>query len=292
MASVTFKRGTKAEIESTQIQDGQLLMETDQLNNNKIYLDLPNGTRVPVGGSGAWVGTQEEFELAVEEGKIADGTQVIITDDYESGITASMTLYSNAQSGLVATNVQSAIDEVSAKIGQENISQVGNSVTGAINNLNSNLSKANQGVGAISSSGIQDDRFTIPSGAFSFIPFSIDRKNTNTDVFTSADRLGCLIKQSGLYSVRVKLHMYLVKDHNVDIRIVRYQQGEEISVERITIIGNNEQYHEDRTFILEHNASGNDRFNVQIMSNGSDDFIYGASEAADSVLEVIKIANV
>ena len=141
MASVTFKRGTKAEIESTQIQDGQLLMETDQLNNNKIYLDLPNGTRVPVGGSGAWVGTQEEFKLAVEEGKIADGTQVIITDDYESGITASMTLYSNAQSGLVATNVQSAIDEVSAKIGQENISQVGNSVTGAINNLNSNLTQ-------------------------------------------------------------------------------------------------------------------------------------------------------
>ena len=139
MASVTFKRGTKAEIESTQIQDGQLLMETDQLNNNKIYLDLPNGTRVPVGGSGAWVGTKEEFEVAVEEGKIADGTQVIITDDYESGITASMTLYSNAQSGLVATNVQSAIDEVSAKIGQENISQIGNSVTGAINNLNSNL---------------------------------------------------------------------------------------------------------------------------------------------------------
>ena len=141
MASVTFKRGTKAEIESTQIQDGQLLMETDQLNNNKIYLDLPNGTRVPVGGSGAWVGTKKEFEVAVEEGKIADGTQVIITDDYESGITASMTLYSNAQSGLVATNVQSAIDEVSAKIGQENISQVGNSVTGAINNLNSNLVK-------------------------------------------------------------------------------------------------------------------------------------------------------
>ena len=116
MASVTFKRGTKAEIENTQIQDGQLLMETDQLNNNKIYLDLPNGTRVPVGGSGAWVGTKEEFELAVEEGKIADGTQVIITDDYESGITASMTLYSNAQSGLVATNVQSAIDELNSNL--------------------------------------------------------------------------------------------------------------------------------------------------------------------------------
>ena len=120
MASVTFKRGTKAEIESTQIQDGQLLMETDQLNNNKIYLDLPNGTRVPVGGSGAWVGTKKEFELAVKEGKIADGTQVIITDDYESGITASMTLYSNAQSGLVATNVQSAIDELNSNLSNSN----------------------------------------------------------------------------------------------------------------------------------------------------------------------------
>lgn len=235
MASVTFKRGTRAEIEATAKQDGQILMETDQNKKNKMYIDLPDGSRVLIGNSGEAIDTS----------------------------------YDNTTSGLDATNVQSAIDE-----------------------LNSNLSKANQGVGAISSSGIQDDRFTIPSGAFSFIPFSIDRKNTNTDVFTSADGLGCLIKQSGLYSVRVKLHMYLVKGHNVDIRIIRYQQGQEISVERITIIGNNEQYHEDRTFILEHNAPSNDRFNVQIMSDGSDDFIYGASEAADSVLEVIKIANV
>ena len=53
--------------------------------------------------------------------------------------TAANTTYNNGTSGLQANNVQSAIDEVSAKIGQENISQVGNSVTGAINNLNSNL---------------------------------------------------------------------------------------------------------------------------------------------------------
>ena len=51
--------------------------------------------------------------------------------------TAANTTYNNGTSGLQANNVQSAIDEVSAKIGQENISQVGNSVTGAINNLNS-----------------------------------------------------------------------------------------------------------------------------------------------------------
>ena len=146
MASVTFKRGTKAEIENTQIQDGQLLMETDQLNNNKIYLDLPNGTRVPVGGSGAWVGTKEEFELAVEEGKIADGTQVIITDDYESGITASMTLYSNAQSGLVATNVQGAIDELNSNFnnsaGFQNIVNVGDSFFDLLNSLPSYTSVA------------------------------------------------------------------------------------------------------------------------------------------------------
>lgn len=53
--------------------------------------------------------------------------------------TAANTTYNNGTSELQANNVQSAIDEVSAKIGQENISQVGNSVTGAINNLNSNL---------------------------------------------------------------------------------------------------------------------------------------------------------
>ena len=111
-------------------------METDQLNNNKIYLDLPNGTRVPVGGSGAWVGTKEEFELAVEEGKIADGTQVIITDDYESGITASMTLYSNAQSGLVATNVQSALDELDSTV---------DTLNSTVDTLNSNLSKSTFG---------------------------------------------------------------------------------------------------------------------------------------------------
>ena len=53
--------------------------------------------------------------------------------------TAANTTYNNGTSGLQANNVQSAIDEVSAQIDQENISQVGNSVTGAINNLNSNL---------------------------------------------------------------------------------------------------------------------------------------------------------
>ena len=50
MASVTFKRGTKAEIEATTKQDGQILMETDQ-TNNKMYVDLQNNNRVRIGNS-------------------------------------------------------------------------------------------------------------------------------------------------------------------------------------------------------------------------------------------------
>ena len=50
MASVTFKRGTKAEIEATAKQDGQILIETDQ-TNNKMYVDLQNNNRVRIGNS-------------------------------------------------------------------------------------------------------------------------------------------------------------------------------------------------------------------------------------------------
>ena len=50
MASVTFKRGTRAEIEAIAKQDGQILMETDQ-TNNKMYVDLQNNNRVRIGNS-------------------------------------------------------------------------------------------------------------------------------------------------------------------------------------------------------------------------------------------------
>lgn len=50
MASVTFQRGTRAEIEATAKQDGQILIETDQ-TNNKMYVDLQNNNRVRIGNS-------------------------------------------------------------------------------------------------------------------------------------------------------------------------------------------------------------------------------------------------
>ena len=83
MASVTFKRGTRAEIEATAKQDGQILMETDQNKKNKMYIDLPDGRRVLIGNSGEAIDTS----------------------------------YDNTTSGLDATNVQNAIDKIENNVG-------------------------------------------------------------------------------------------------------------------------------------------------------------------------------
>ena len=82
MASVTFKRGTREEIEATAKQDGQILMETDQNKKNKMYIDLPDGSRVLIGNSGEAIDTS----------------------------------YDNTTSGLDATNVQNAIDKIKGQI--------------------------------------------------------------------------------------------------------------------------------------------------------------------------------
>lgn len=55
MASFAPIRGTKAEIENTPLIDGQFLIETDQGNQNKIFVDSSNGgtvTRTMAGGGG------------------------------------------------------------------------------------------------------------------------------------------------------------------------------------------------------------------------------------------------
>ena len=119
MASVTFKRGTRAEIEATAKQDGQILMETDQ-TNNKMYVDLQNNNRVRIGNSNVDVDTS----------------------------------YDNTTSGLDATNVQNAIDKIESNVGDisgitdsltatsSNIALSaagGNNLQGQIDTLNSNL---------------------------------------------------------------------------------------------------------------------------------------------------------
>ena len=121
MASVTFKRGTRAEIEATAKQDGQILMETDQNKKNKMYIDLPDGSRVLIGNSGEAIDT----------------------------------FYDNTTSGLDATNVQNAIDKIENNVGDisgitdsltatsSNIALSaagGNNLQGQIDTLNSNLS--------------------------------------------------------------------------------------------------------------------------------------------------------
>ena len=124
MASVTFKRGTRAEIEATAKQDGQILMETDQNKKNKMYIDLPDGSRVLIGNSGEAIDT----------------------------------FYDNTTSGLDATNVQNAIDKIENNVGDISgitdsltatssniaLSAVGgNNLQRQIDTLNSNLNKQN-----------------------------------------------------------------------------------------------------------------------------------------------------
>lgn len=99
MASVTFKRGTRAEIEATSKQDGQILMETDQNKKNKMYIDLPDGSRVLIGNSGEAIDT----------------------------------FYDNTTSGLDATNVQNAIDKIENNVGD--ISGITDSLTATSSNI-------------------------------------------------------------------------------------------------------------------------------------------------------------
>lgn len=99
MTSVTFKRGTRAEIEATAKQDGQILMETDQNKKNKMYIDLPDGSRVLIGNSGEAIDTS----------------------------------YDNTTSGLDATNVQNAIDKIENNVGD--ISGITDSLTATSSNI-------------------------------------------------------------------------------------------------------------------------------------------------------------
>ena len=99
MASVTFKRGTRAEIEATAKQDGQILMETDQNKKNKMYIDLQDGSRVLIGNSGEAIDTS----------------------------------YDNTTSGLDATNVQNAIDKIENNVGD--ISGITDSLTATSSNI-------------------------------------------------------------------------------------------------------------------------------------------------------------
>ena len=94
MASVTFKRGTRAEIEATAKQDGQILMETDQ-TNNKMYVDLQNNNRVRIGNSNV--------------------------DDI-SGITDSLTATSSniALSAAGGNNLQGQIDTLNSSLNKQN----------------------------------------------------------------------------------------------------------------------------------------------------------------------------
>ena len=77
MATFVPIRGTQAQINATPIVDGQMLIETDQGNFNKIYLDV-NTTRYQVGGHSG--GSGSSFVLTTTETSLY-GKSVTITID-------------------------------------------------------------------------------------------------------------------------------------------------------------------------------------------------------------------
>lgn len=125
MASVTIKRGTEAEVASTAITDGQILFTTDREYNNQIMADVGEN-RILIGGNNVFTGTQAEYEEALSQGLIFEGMQVNITDDYDRDLESQNIPYDNTDSGLTATNVKDAIDEVQSEI-DDIQSEVGNS---------------------------------------------------------------------------------------------------------------------------------------------------------------------
>lgn len=116
MASVTIKRGTEAEVASTAITDGQILFTTDREYNNQIMADVGE-ERILIGGNNIFTGTQAEYEEALRQGLIFEGMQVNITDDYDRDLESQNIPYDNTDSGLSATNVKDAIDEVQSEMG-------------------------------------------------------------------------------------------------------------------------------------------------------------------------------
>lgn len=143
MASVTFKRGTRAEIEATAKQDGQILMETDQNKKNKMYIDLPNGSRVLIGNSGEAIDTS----------------------------------YDNTTSGLDATNVQNAIDKIENNVGD--ISGITDSLTATSSNIALSAAGGNNLQGQIDTLNSSLTEKTLPetaTNAKAYVVFA-----TNTD---------------------------------------------------------------------------------------------------------------
>ena len=138
MATVTFIRNTTENIANIPIVDGQIILSTDE---NFIYLDNGN-QRIQYRNNGIASGIQysntssglsaDDVQEAIDEvagkTKVAttnrlgivkpDGTSISINAQgvLSTSHTASGTSYNNSSSGMVANNVQAAIDELKTMI--------------------------------------------------------------------------------------------------------------------------------------------------------------------------------
>jgi hypothetical protein len=153
MANVSFNRGDNTKMDNTPITDGLIFINTEE---EEIFFDN-NDTRISIGGSGgghviqnpAGTNMAQEPNMQFKDARItddstnkktvvevvdektlaqfndlpltgsADGFYVIGDGQGGSGINASEINYDNTDSGMTATDVQDAIDELNAdKVGE------------------------------------------------------------------------------------------------------------------------------------------------------------------------------
>jgi hypothetical protein len=164
MANVSFNRGDNTKMDNTPITDGLIFINTEE---EEIFFDN-NDTRISIGGSGgghviqnpAGTNMAQEPNMQFKDARItddstnkktvvevvdektlaqfndlpltgsADGFYVIGDGQGGSGINASEINYDNTDSGMTATDVQDAIDELNADMTMVDItSQITQDIT-------------------------------------------------------------------------------------------------------------------------------------------------------------------
>lgn len=117
MALFKILRGPSNELTNLPINDGYCYFTPD---TGLFHIDY-SGNRVPLNANGLidqntgelvkiWHGTTAEYEALEEKD---DNTIYVLADEVGGNIVANSIEYDNSVSGLFATNVQAAIDEVS-----------------------------------------------------------------------------------------------------------------------------------------------------------------------------------
>lgn len=158
------------------------------------------------------------------------------------------------------------------------------------------LTKITKGIGARAISGISFYENMQLTNYGQTLPFDLSVENTNTDIFSAPDNSGILIKQRGIYSVRVRVHGVCNTPHSeVCLNLARFRTWDEKhSFFNKFVCGTYaRQFTIDASVILKV-SDPQDRLELHAWSpdGNNGNYIFGARDAGDTILEVTKIANI